>query len=124
MFIISNVRKCIDMQAESHVSSADCEFANTTRLLIVAKNTELLFGDFISILYHFSRTRKIWSINTLRHLSCLCWSVLLLFRLQSKSSIRSLLIKLNDKVFKFKKVTCFCISKVELYVPLTKLINL
>lgn len=25
------------MQAESHVSSADCEFANTTRLLIVAK---------------------------------------------------------------------------------------
>lgn len=49
---------------------------------------------------------------------------MLLFRLQSKSSIRSLLIKLNDKVFKFKKVTCLFISTVELYVPLTKLTNL
>lgn len=48
----------------------------------------------------------------------------MLFRLQSKSSIRSLLIKLNDKVFKFKKVTCLFISKVELCVPLTKLTNL
>jgi len=48
-----------------------------------------------------------------------CWSVVLLFSLQSKCLMSSLLIKLKDKAFKFKEVACLFISKLQLYIPLT-----